>query len=242
MERKYFLRKNFKSVYSESGKEVCAHLAFKTRNALWVGTSSPTLALISTQSHFHEGKEGALKMEAFLSIIRSSIQKPVSILIADTAHLEARRLIEGEFALSNSLQEAEALIARCKPLFTGHNLIRWHSLEQDEEFSLMRSKIVALAHSDAKFLRLLEDDARSTLTQKRRDLYLDQAGFIQNTIEDLMSQCACLQLLGRLGYRYLFYPGAPYSSFLYLDALMPSQVEWIDVFLTIERKTIRVVL
>src|ERR1700733_8222827 len=123
MERKYLLRKNYKSRRSEPGKEIVGHLAFKTKNALWVETSLPTLALISVQSLFHEGEDGALKMEAFLSIIRSSIQSPVTALIADTAHLEARCLIEGDYSLSNCLKEAEALIERYEQFFAGYELI-----------------------------------------------------------------------------------------------------------------------
>ncbi len=237
MHRKYFLRKNYKAVCIDSDQLIMGHLAFKTKDSLWLGTSTPSLALISVQSAFHEGLEGRLKMEAFLSVIRSSVPGRVTALIADTAHLGARRLVEGDLAQDNCLKEGEDLVSRFQPLFAGYELIFWHDLKKKEEYSLLRCEILSHAQRDPLFQSLLESDAQKDLEQKRQNLYPDRQAFIKESIEDLIDECACLRLLARAGYGNLFYPGAPHQATAYLEAQMPFQIRWVDVFLTIERKS-----
>lgn len=239
MNRKYLLRKNFKAVYSQPEQTIVGHLAFKTKDDLWLDTPFPTLVLISVQSAFHEGREGFLKMEAFLSIIRESVQGIVTVLIADTAHLQACRLLEGEGALSRCLMAADQLVLCYKDYFSGCDLLYWHTLQKEGDYLLLKGQISALARSDDQFNALLLEDAQSTWTKTRETQYGDRLQFIENTVADLIDQCTCLQLLARRGYRYLFYPGAPYKAGLYLDALLPFHLNWVDVFLTIEKKSIR---
>src|ERR1700733_5432146 len=103
MERKYSLRKNYKSRSSVPGKETVGNLAFKTKNAVWTENYFPTLPLISVQSPFHEGEEVPLTLESFFSFPLSSVQSPATAVIADPAHLEVRRLAEGDQAPFNCL-------------------------------------------------------------------------------------------------------------------------------------------
>jgi hypothetical protein len=59
-------------------------------------------------------------------------------------------------------------------------------------------------------------------------------------IEDLIEQCICMQILAKQGFRYLFYPGAPCHSTEYVNRkCIPNDhyLHWIDVFVTIEKKT-----
>lgn len=65
--------------------------------------------------------------------------------------------------------------------------------------------------------------------------------FIEKAIEDLLEQCASLLVLSNKGYRFQFYPGKPYASIEYVNRVFipkDNQIFWIDVFLTIEKKTI----
>lgn len=236
MNRKYLLRKNFKSVYRQANYSLLGHIAFKTRDALWLDTSHPALVLISVDSAMHTGAEGHLKMEALISIIRSSVKGPLTVLIADTAHLQTRRLVEDKAAFSNSLQAADELICRFSSHFTGCNLLYWHQLSQEPSYWSLKAEIKMLVQTDHEFQTLLFEDAEGTWTEERRCFYPDRNRFIEAAIEDLMEQSVCLQLLARRNYRYLFYPGEPYESTLYLDKLTSSRLKWINVFLSIEKK------
>lgn len=60
-----------------------------------------------------------------------------------------------------------------------------------------------------------------------------------NVIEDILEQCACLFVLAHKGYQFQFYPGSPYSSVEYVNCYsLDQRISWINVFLTIEKKTI----
>jgi hypothetical protein len=54
---------------------------------------------------------------------------------------------------------------------------------------------------------------------------------------DLIEQCVVLQVLARRQFGYIFYPGAPCKATEYLRTLLSDELKWIDVFLTIEKKT-----
>lgn len=233
MYRKYSLRKNYKAVGSDNEGQILGHLAFKTRDDLWLNTNRPSILLVSVNSAFHSGFEGDMKMEAFIAVIRSSVKALLTILIADLAHLKTRQLLEENKAETNCRKDADELIWRYSSLFAGSPLIYWRDLIKDDQFSLLRSEIVDLSKKDQQFLQLLKQDAETDWTHKRQALFTSKESFIEQSIEELIDQCACLQLLANLGYRYIFYPGAPHRATQYLQ----TSIDWIDVFLSIEKKT-----
>lgn len=232
MYRKYSLRKNYKAICLEGEQQIVGHMAFKTKDALWLNTKKPSLALISIQSAFHYGFEGNMKMEAFISVIRSSIQAPLTILIADLAHLQTRKLLEENKAETNCIKDADELVWRYRSIFADSTLIYWRDLKKQEKFSLLRSEILKLSKNDQQFQQLLKEDAERDWTNKRQALYPSKEAFIEKSIEELIDQCACMQLLASLNYGYVFYPGAPHQATQYFK----SSIEWIDVFLSIEKK------
>lgn len=224
-------------MYESIDERLWGHLAFKTKDSTWLNTTYPVVILISVHSNFHKGADGYLKMEALLSTIKTCVKGKVAILIADTAHLHTRHLLEGEGAKENCLRAAKGLFSLYRDLFTGCELIYWNSLSQDSTYLEIRSHILTLFHSDEQFQKSLFDDAESGYTENREREFRSKAQFIEKTIDDLLEQCVVLQLLGLRGYRYLFYPGAPCKATEYLDSILHSQLQWIAVFLTIEKKT-----
>lgn len=234
MIRKYLFRKNYKGTFEIEGERLTGHLAFKTQETSWLGTHSPIVVLVSVHSAFHVGMEGFLKMDAFLSTIKSCVEGKISILIADTAHLAAETLLQ---RANSCLQAGRELALRYQSLLVGYEILYWHTLCKGEDYAHIRSQLLLLIESDAKIHDLLRLDAESTYTEKRAQECPNKASFIQATITDLVDQCVVLQLLSQRGYRTLFYPGAPYQSTEYLRSTLQSQLRWIDVFLSIEKKT-----
>jgi len=234
MIRKYSFRKNYKGTCEIEGERLTGHLAFKTREVSWLSTHSPVVVLVSVNSTFHEGAEGFLKMEAFLSTIKSCVAGKICILIADTAHLAAQTLLCG---VDHCLHAGEKLVLRYQSLFTNCELLYWHALCEGDDYAQGRSAILSLIQSDERIRDLLHADAESTYTEKRALECPDKVKFIQATLTDLVDQCIVLQLLSQRGYRTLFYPGAPYQTTEYLYSIGQDQLQWIDVFLTIEKKT-----
>lgn len=237
MYRKYLFRSNFKGVYEQEGEKLAAHIAFKTQDVSWLNISCPVLVLISVNSAFHERGEGFLKMEALLSTIQSCVKGEVHILIADLAHLHAQSLLDGPGAKESCLRAGKELVFRYRSLFEGSELIYWHALCHNTAYTQIKSDVWTLFHSDETFQKYLFEDAEVAFTEKRAREFTDKEQFIEKTITDLIEQCICLQLLACRGYRHLFYPGAPCRATEYLNTILSSQLKWIDVFLSIERKT-----
>jgi len=236
MNRKYLFRSNYKGICEIEGERLLGHLAFKTQDISWLDTSSPVVVLVSVNSAFHEKGEGFLKMEAFLATIRRHVKGEIVILIADTAHLYAQHLLEGPSATQSCLSAGEELVSRYRSLFAGSTLLYWHALRRDEAYEEIRSHILTLFHRDATFRQYLFEDADSAFTEKRKSEFLDKGQFIESTVADLIEQCVYLQLLARKQFRYLFYPGASCKATEYLRTILSNGLQWIDVFLTIEKK------
>jgi hypothetical protein len=147
MNRKYLFRNNFKGVCNLDEESFLGHLAFKTQDVSWLDTSSSVIVLVSVNSAFHERGEGWLKMEALLATIKRNVRGAVAILIADTAHLCAERLLLGSIAEKHCMNASEELVSRYRSLFAGYQLFHWHSINQDD----VRSEVMALFHSDETF-------------------------------------------------------------------------------------------
>ena len=203
---KYSLRKN----YFISNDEMEAKVAFKTKETDWEGTEQPVVILMSIHSAFHESIEGDIKVNALLKTIRNSVKGPVTILLADRAHLRSHN---NDF--QKCLRDAKSLEERFSGCFEGCRVEYWHSyIYQDEGFEQALECVKLLYGTDPVFRqKLIEDDC---------------------VMEDILEQCACILLLEKKGYRFQFYPGKPYASTEYLS----SRVSWIHVFLSIEKKRI----
>lgn len=109
-----------------------------------------------------------------------------------------------------------------------------------KEYTSFKNLLQQLMQRDDAFRSSLLADAEAAYTEKRRKEFPDQKLFIEKMIADLIEQCVCIQILGKQGYRYLFYPGPPCASAQYINdhyILPENRLHWIDVFITIEKKT-----
>lgn len=244
-ENTYLWRKNFTTTFLDQKQLVRGKLAVKTKKTDWLETEAPVVILVSVHSKFHELGSGDLKMQALVSTIRSHVKGKITILICDVAHLNTISLIyKGDLdkAYEECLREAQSLNERYEPYFADCDIAYWHSyINQDKNYALARSSLRELYRVDPLFRKYLYEDAEATYTTARMRVFPKKILYIEKTVEDLLEQCASLIVLSRQGYRYKFYPGSSYNSVLYANQMLLSkdeQISWIDVFISIEKKTI----
>lgn len=240
----YNLRKNFTAFSATQGGEIKGKLAFKTKESQWEGTHYPVIILLSTHSSFNEGVGGDLKMNALLNVIKSHVQGPITVLLADTAHLQTKSLQHQEdikAAFDDCFHGACIIHERYQHYFQGCKVAYWHAyIGQDESYPASLNFLREAYQKDSAFRLLVDQDAESTYTLERQTKYTDKENFLLKASIDILEQGSCLLVLANKGYRFQFYPGKPYKSLEYLsELLMPKdkRLLWIDVFLTIEKKT-----
>lgn len=245
---KYNLRRNVTAFYSNQTEQVRGKLAFKTRELHWLGTPHPVIVLISVQSAFHEEIKGDLKMNALLSTIRNHVKGEVTVLFSDVAHLQTMSLNHGgnlPQAFHTCLHEANALHLRYQPYLDGSRIAYWHSyICQDPIFEDSLKFMNEAYLTDASFRYLLDGDADETYEKSANYGNVDKDLFIKKARKDLLEQCACIMVLANKGYRFQFYTGNPFPSVEYVNCTFLAEeerVSWINVFLTIEKKTARAV-
>lgn len=241
----YNLRKNYTAFISDHDKLIRAKLAFKTKETLWEKTEAPVIVFVSIHSAFHNDLVGDLKMNAFISTIKSNVRGKVTILLTENAHINALSLKcqnNLQKAFEECLKDANNLCKRYFYYFEGCHVAFWHSfICQNENYDASLKIVNDLYQSDEVFRNNLKEDAENSYTNQRNDEFSNKALFIRKTIIDLTEQCACLLVLAKMGYRFLFYPGKPYTCTEYLmQVILPKneQILWVDVFLAIEKKSI----
>lgn len=241
----YIWRKNFVGTVSDHEKTIRGKLAVKTKEMQWLQTESPVIILVSIDSAFHEGIGGDLKMNALISTIKNNVKGKITVLLSDRAHLKVASLCyqnNATAAFEECYKSAQRLSYRYQSYFQECNVVFWHSyICQDDSFNISLNLLKELQQSDLIFRDLLYQDASETYTDLRAKTFPDKELFIDKTIEDLLEQCASLMVLANKGYRFQFYPGKSYASVEYVNrVLIPKekQLYWIDVFLSIEKKTI----
>lgn len=244
-ENTYLWRNNFTTTFLDQKQIVRGKLAVKTKTIDWLGTRAPVVVLVSVHSKFHELGNGDLKMQALVSTIKSHVQGRITILICDVAHLNTLSLShQGDLdkAYEECLREAQLLKERYASYFAGCDIAYWHSyINQDKNYNLARSSLRELYRVDPLFRKYLYEDAEATYTSARMRSFPKKIPYIEKTVEDLLEQCSSLIVLSRHGYRYKFYPGSSYASVLYANKVLLSeeeQISWVDVFVSIEKKTI----
>jgi hypothetical protein len=233
----YCLRRNYTSTYSQESKKIRGKLSFKTKETDWANSDSPVIALVSVDSAFHEGFNGDLKMDAFIGTIKNNISGKISVLIADTAHYH----VQSKQSFDQCIELGAELVKRYRSFFEGCNILYWHSsIAQDNLFVPSLAKVQHLAQIDPIFQEHLFADAESTYTKKRGEEFPDKKLFLERAVGDILEQCASLFVLSSQGYRYQFYPGAPYRAVDYVNHLffpIEKKIHWINTFLSIEKKT-----
>lgn len=241
---KYKWRKNYSAIYCNNDTLIKGRLAFKTIETHWVYTSDPVIVPISIHSAFHEGEAGDLKMNAFLSIIKSHVRGKITILLSDKAHLNVACLkhqTHEQKAFEDCLNKARMITNRFKACFEPCHVVFWHSyIGEDPCYPYYQELIKRIYQTDAIFRKHLQEDAEFTYTAERANEFPDKSLFISKTIDDLLEQCICLLVIANKNYRYQFYPGRNFSSVHYINrTLLPDnrQISYIHVFLTIEKKT-----
>lgn len=241
----YNWRKNFSGALSNQNMIIRGKLAFKTRETNWLSTESPIIIPISIQSAFHEGMEGELKMNAFLSIIKSHVKGKITVLLTDKAHLQVASLkYQNNYqkAFDACLHDAQALENRFRSYFDTCHVAYWHRyISEDSHYPLCYRQIMDLYEKDPAFQNDVYLDAESTYTSERANEFGDKALFIDKSIHDILEQCTCLLVLANKGYRFQFYPGRGFASIDYVNRTLLSsekQISFIDVFLTMEKKAI----
>lgn len=244
---KYAWRNNCTAIFIDHERTICGKLAFKTKEKEWLETKSPVIALISIHSSFHEDFGGDLKMDAFMATIKSYVKGKITVLIADQAHLHTLSLCHAnslEKALQESRKAAERLKERYHPYFENCTVVYWHDyISHDPQFLFKLALMKNLYQNDLNFQKLVQKDAEVTYTPERMKKHPNKILFMEKAIEDILEQCVCVLVLASKGYKFQFYPGKPCESTDYVKkTLLPSdrQISWIDVFLTIEKKVIKI--
>jgi hypothetical protein len=240
----YAWRKNFTAILSDQNQIIRGKLAFKTKETHWLSTEAPVIVLVSIHSEFHEAINGDLKMNALLSIIKSHVKGKIAVLLSDSAHIQTTSLhFQGNLdqTYEECLKEAQKLSERYAPYFNDCKVVYWHSyINQDPEFNVFKNLLKQLFQADSVFREHVQNDAIATYTTTRMQMFSNKTLFIEKAIEDILDQCVCLLVLSRKGYRYKFYPGNPNVSMEYVNRIFlpkEEQISWIDVFLTIEKKS-----
>lgn len=241
----YIWRKNFTATYSNQKQIIRGKLAFKTKNIQWLETETPVIVLVSIHSAFHEEINGDLKMNALISTIKSNVKGKITVLLSDRAHIHTLSLNyqnNENKAFEDCLNSAHTLKHRYNNYFENCNVVYWHSyICQDNKYTLALSLLKDLYQTDSIFRDHLRNDAESTCNDNRMKLFSDKILYIEKAIEDLLEQCACILILVNKGYRFQFYHGSPYKSIEYVNRFFfpdDKQICWIDIFLSIEKKTV----
>ncbi len=184
-------------------------------------------------------------MNAFMSVIKSSVNGKITVLLSDIAHLKTSSLKhqnDDEKALMHNKLKAQNLISRYQDYFVSCNIVYWHSYICNDNNYLNAKKFVEnLYQSNLIFKDCLLEDANASYSIERSYEFENKQLFIDKTIEDIIEQCACQIVLSRKGYRFLFYPGSSHTSLDYLSQYLhpqEDQISWVNVFLSIEKKTL----
>jgi hypothetical protein len=242
--KNYTLRKNFKTFYLNGETRVKAALAFKTIDTHWVDTELPCIILVSIHSIFNENLNGHLKMNALVSTIKSHVKGRVTILFAERAHINAMNIEYNhlETTVETCLRDAQLLHDRFKNYFNDCQVAYWFNyICNDSNFETSYQAIQYLYQHDSFFKYYLDKDATASYNLRKTKNIMDKSQFIKKTIEDILEQCACVLVLSKKGYRFQFYPGQSYASIAYVNQKLLSKdhrVDWINVFISIEKKTI----
>ena len=121
-------------------------------------------------------------------------------------------------------------------------LIDWIARRYSLQMLILdRTTVAIFTQADPVFRKHLHADAEATYIADRVHEFSDKEVYINKTIEDLLEQCVCVLVLASKGYRFQFYPGRSYVSTEYVNnTFVPSgmQISNIDVFISIEKKTI----
>lgn len=240
----YSLRKNTTAFYSNDKEQVRGKLAFKTKELHWLETPHPVIILISVDSAFHEEIKGDLKMNALISTIRDHVKGPVTVLFSDIAHLQTVSLGYGgnlQLAFHECLRKADELHSRYLSYIEGCKIAYWHAyICQDPHFHESLNFMKNLYQTDPVFQGLLDQDVEESYANGFNTTCSDKVLYLEKAKRDLLEQCASLIVLAKNGYRYQFYTGCPFPSVEYVQrTCIPEDksVCWINVFLTIEKKT-----
>lgn len=241
---KYKLRKNYVSNYFNNEEIIRGKLAFKTEETLWVDTDESSIVLISIHSLFHSGSGGYLKLDAFLSTIKNNVKGKLVSLLADTAHLHTLSLDfcgNISLAFNQCMKDSDDFLDKFRVLFEKYEVVYWHSfICSDPTYKDMLSLVKRHYETDSQFQKLIIADAENTYTSEREKKYHNRTLFIEKGIEDILEQCASILVLVNKGYRFIFYPGAPYNSVADVSTVYipkDKHLSWINVCLTIEKKT-----
>ena len=241
--KKYAWRNSVTATISNREALFRGKLAFKTQDTSWIQTNDPVIVLISVASQFHEGIGGDLKMNALMTTIKNNVKGSITVLLAECAHLQTASLAHNgdkSLALQEATKTAKILAERYKQCFESCNVEYWHSyIRKDKAFADALAYAKSLYKDDLYFIQHVKNSAEASYTLDRMHEYPDKAVYIEMTVNDLLEQCACVLVLASKGYRFQFYPGSPCSCTEYINSLLDknTQISWIDVFLSIEKKT-----
>lgn len=216
-----------------------AKIVFKTEEATWVPLNAPSVVPISLDSSFNQGIDGMIKMEGFISTIKTHAKEKVTLLMTEGAHLNALSLKHADPVKKNK-QDCDTLLKHFKEVFAECEIAYWDEcVNNHPDYGHLKKFIVALSQTDCIFQNFLQEDALSTYTLARKQEYPDKELYLQKTVADLIEQCVCVLLLDKQGYKWQFYPGKQFLSVEYVN--QNSSLELVYVFLAIERKKVQLV-
>lgn len=222
--------------YQDQKKHIHGKLAFKTRDACWLDTDEPIIVVVSINSSFHEKIWGDFKMNALLTTIKQHVRGKITALFAESAHVHANSLWNETF--EECLQASHRLQERYASYLENWKIVDWHSYVcRDISYQSSLALLKSLMRENRCFDAMLRKDAEGSYTDERKQKIPDKALFIAKTVDDILEQCAGIMVMANKGYRYLFYPGKSYASVEWIRNSFVLNISWIDVFLTIEKKS-----
>ncbi len=236
----YNYRKKYLA-HSSLNNKIEGKLTFKTKEIEWIETDLPSVIPISIDSCFHQGIDGDLKMNAFLSVLKEQIKGKITILMTEKAHLHVLSLQyqgDNQSAYIDCLKRARELESKFAEYFEGTQVVYLDDyIVNDSNYELFSQKIQMMYHSDPAFKNLVNKDAELTYTPERAFELPDKDIYMQKAIQDILEHNVGLLVLVHKGYRFQFYPGNQYLSMDYVnDNIHESdhKISHIKVFLKID--------
>jgi len=243
MNQKYNLRRNFSGLHIEEDTAYKGKIAFKTKDDTWINAHSPTVALVSVQSAFHQGIWGRMKMAAFISLLKENIKSKLNILMTEKAHLRVDSLSYQKslsLAFEQNQTDAINLVNSFETEFQECNIHFMHDyIEKDPYYEPAKKEVAKRLEKDSVFSDLLFKDAKSSYTPIRKAQFSNESLYLAGAIEDIKEQCIYTLIFAQKGIRYVFYPGAQNQAVEYLNGLLHPliRVNFIHVFISIEKKS-----
>lgn len=190
----------------------------KTNDYSWV--NKPTIVVFSVHSKFTYGKRGFDQVTSLMRFIASRAQSNITILLAETAHINTYALSYKTYeeAFKNLKVDAEALKNRCSFLFEGYPVVYWQDFVcAVPAYLFFKQKLRNIFEEDTVFRKLIEQEVLETYTSERAQKFPKKELYLVNGIYDELEQKLLMLVGAQKGYYALLYPGKFHQSWQHLS-------------------------